>query len=277
MQLLHLRSFAVATALAALTALVACSSAERTPFTEEPPPSSPAEPPTSAPPSKAPQSTPTSTEGDGGTDAAVDTCQRTPPSNKCGLVPQCGCTLAETCDVDDAAGNVSCVTAGKAVMGAPCTTTAGCARGLTCSFGTCHSFCANPGGKCTDPKTGACLQVKAAGGAAVPNLAVCQVACDLRDAAGCGGTTAAGTGVCMVDSKGATDCVGVSGAKTLGQVCAPTDDCGPALVCVTTGGATNGNCRKWCRVGTNDCGGAVVCGGFQTKVMVGTTEYGSCP
>jgi hypothetical protein len=261
-----------------LTALVACaSSTERAPFVDEPPAPPASEPEQSATPAKIPQSEPARTESDASlTPDAPDTCKRTAPSNKCGLVPQCGCTLAETCDVDDASGSVACVTAGKAVMGAPCIGTEGCAVGLTCVFGTCHAFCDNPGSACGTPKTAGCFQVKATGGAAIPNLKVCAVACDLRDATACGGTTAAGTGVCMVDDKGGTDCV-KGGTRTVGQVCTPTDDCGPTLVCTLTGTATSGNCRKWCRVGTNDCGGTTACNGFSTKVMVGTVEYGACP
>ena len=170
---------------------------------------------------------------------APDTCKRTAPSNKCGLVPQCGCTLAETCDVEDSSGNVGCVTAGKAAMGAPCVATAGCALGLTCVFGTCHAFCDNPGSACTAPKTGGCIQVKSAAGAPIPNLTVCRVACDLRDVSACGGTTAAGTGVCMVDDNGATDCA-TGGTRTVNQTCTPTDECGPGLVCTLTGTADHG-------------------------------------
>jgi len=257
----------------------ACSSTpERTPFVDEPTPV-PTAPPTSTPPKPTPQPTPGETENDGGAEAdAPDTCKRTAPSNKCGLVPQCGCATGETCDVDDGAGNVSCVTAGKAAMGTPCTTTAGCAAGLTCVFGTCHAYCDKPGAACTQPKTGACLQVKGQGGTAIPNYAVCLVACDLRDAASCGGTTAAGTGICMLDGQGGTDCANVAGTpKALNQACAPEDDCAGGLVCVVTGSATTGSCKKWCRVGTNDCGGTTTCNSFQTKVMVGTTEYAACP
>lgn len=266
-----------ALALVACTSSACSSSTERAPFTDEKPAPTASEPEQSAPPSKSPQSQPASTESDAGAEPdAPDTCKRTAPSNKCGLVPQCGCTLSETCDVDDASGNVACVTAGKAVMGASCISTEGCAVGLTCVFGTCHAYCGNPGSACTQPKTGGCFQVKQTGGAAIPNLTVCRVACDLRDANACGGTTAAGTGVCMVDEGGTTDCA-KGGTRTAGQTCSPTDDCGPALVCTVTGSASNGTCKKWCRVGTNDCGGTTVCNGFGTKVMVGTVEYGACP
>lgn len=256
---------------------IACATkVERVAFEEKPEGTTPTDVPTSTPPGQTTQSTPTGPgPDDGGTDSAgPDTCKRTAPSNKCGVAPQCGCTGTETCDVQDSAGNVACITAGKGAMGVPCATSAGCARGLTCVFGTCHELCGNPGGKCTSPKTSDCIQVKNTGGAAVPNLAVCLVACDLRDATACGGTTGVGTGVCMVDDKGVTDCQ-AGGTKTAGQTCSPTDDCGPALVCVTSG--ANSTCRKWCRVGVSaDCGGAA-CNGFSTKVMVGATEYGACP
>lgn len=270
-----LSSFAVTVVLAACSA----GGTDRTPFAEDAPSAPVQTPEQNATPTKSPQTGPSTNTTD--PDASVqpdapDTCVRTAPSKKCGVVPQCGCTLAETCDVEDSSGNVGCVTAGKAAMGAPCLATAGCAVGLTCVFGTCHAFCGNPGSACTAPKTGGCIQVNASGGTAIPNLTVCRVACDLRDVNGCGGTTAAGTGVCMVDDKGNTDCA-MGGTHTAGQACTPTDDCGPGHVCTTVGAATAGTCRKWCRVGTNDCGGTTTCGGFGTKVIVNGVEYGACP
>jgi len=244
------------------------------------PSQTPETPEQSTTPSKAPQSGPVATGDDAGaTPDAPDTCKRSAPSNKCGVVPQCGCTLAETCDVADMAGNAECVTAGKAVMGASCLATAGCAVGLTCVFGTCHAFCGNPGAACTAPKTGPCIQAKASGGVAIPNLAICRVACDLRDVNACGGTTAAGTGVCQIDDDNQTDCV-TGGTKTVGQACSSsvmTDDCGPGVVCTLPGTATTGTCKKWCRVGTTDCGGTTACTGFQTKVIVAGVEHGACP
>jgi hypothetical protein len=273
---LLMRTLSIAIAAGCFALLAACAtSTERAPFTEEAP-TTPAETPEqSAVPGKAPQEAPITTDA-GSVPDAPDTCKRTAPSNKCGVVPQCGCTLAETCDVDDTSGNVACVTAGKAPMGGACIATPGCAVGLTCVFGTCHAFCDNPGSACTLAKTGGCVQVNAQGGAPIPNLSVCRVACDLRDVNACGGTTAAGTGVCMVDDKGVTDCA-AGGTRTVTQVCTPTDDCGPGLVCTLSGTATDGTCKKWCRVGTNDCGGTVACNGFQTKVMVGGVEHGACP
>lgn len=261
----------------AVCVLAACaSSTERTPFVDDSL-TKPAEPPAqNNPPAKTPQSQPINTEGDAGqTPDAPDTCKKTAPSNACGLVPQCGCTLAETCEVFDGSGGVQCVTAGLAAMGSACVATSGCARGLTCMYGTCHAYCDNPGSACTVAKTGGCEQVKNTAGAAIPNLSVCRVACELRDLTACGPSGTAGTGVCMVDAAGNTDCA-KGGTRAVAQTCTPTDECGPSLVCAGTAAAGN-TCKKWCRVGTADCGGTVACNGFQTKIMVGTVEYGGCP
>jgi hypothetical protein len=270
----------VGIACAAGLTLAACSSTtDRAPFSEDAPsPTTPAQTPEqNGAPVKAPPSGPETIENDASVAPdAPDTCKRTAPSNKCGLAPQCGCTLAETCTVADTSGNVECVVAGKAPMGGACLATAGCAVGLTCISGACHPYCGNPGSACTAPKTGACIQINGSGGVAVPNLSICLVSCDLRDVNACGGTTAAGTGVCVVDGDNQTDCV-MGGTHTAGQACSPTEECGPGHVCTVTGTATTGTCKKWCRVGTNDCGGTTVCNGFGTKVIVAGVEHGACP
>jgi hypothetical protein len=279
------RSIAIVTRVAPVTLglalIVACSSAPtRAPFADDVPAAAttPAETPeqNSAPP-KSPQSGPVTTGSDAGMEAdAPDTCVRAAPSNKCGVAPQCGCTLAQTCDVPDSSGNAECVVAGTAKMGAPCVATAGCAVGLTCLFGTCHAFCGNPGSACTAAGTGSCVQVKDTASMPVPNLSVCRVACDLRDANSCGGTTAAGSGACVLDEKDETDCA-TAGTAALNASCGGAVACGAALVCVVTGSATTGSCKKWCRVGMPDCGGTTACGAFGTPLMVGGVQYGACP
>lgn len=267
-------------AAAPFLALVACSSetAARKGFAESASePSTPKTDGDEAPPAEDPPSTPIDTGDDDpppADDPTPSNCKTAAPSHACGVVPQCGCSKSETCDVVDSKGTAKCVAFGKASMGKPCTATAGCAQGLTCVFGTCHAFCDKPGSACTAAGTGECVQVNAQGGAAIPNLAVCMVQCAPHDPLSCGGKTNAGTGVCVVGSDGSTDCQ-EGGSRTENQTCSPTDDCGPGLVCITpsTGSDT---CKRWCRVGTNDCGGSAVCRGFSTKVMVGTTEYGAC-
>lgn len=268
---------ALSSLFAGAIALVACSSSsERTPFMEDAA-SQPAPTPDSTE-QPAPPPAPVKPTGDAGQEPPSD-CETTAPSNKCGLVPQCGCSASETCDVVDTKGNVGCVPFGKAPMGQPCTATVGCAKGLTCVFGTCHAFCDKPGSACGEPGTGQCVQVQGAGGSAITNLAVCMVQCAPHDPKSCGGKTNAGVGVCFVDDKGGTDCQ-EGGTRAENQTCSPQDDCGPGLVCVTpTAGSSV--CKRWCRVGTTDCGGAVQCRSFSTKVMVatssGSVEYGACP
>jgi hypothetical protein len=212
--------------------------------------------------------------GDAGNDAGA--CKLSPPNNVCGHVDQCGCTLAETCDVVDATGNVGCIAAGTAPMGHACTSTAGCQRGLTCMFGTCHAFCDNAGSACGKPNTGKCYQVKTQAGQPAPNYQVCMVQCDVRDANACGGTTAAGSAACLPDGEGGTDCE-TAGTRAAGQSCDSANRCGAGTVCVVTNGQPSGTCKKWCRVGVNaDCGGAT-CAGFQTKEIIRGVEHGHCP
>jgi hypothetical protein len=264
-----------------LIALLACS-AEQTPrkgFAESTAePSTPAE--EDEPVEKEPASTPIDTEDPPAEEqASPSNCKTAAPSHACGVSPQCGCAKTETCDVVDTKGTATCVAFGKATMGKPCTATAGCARGLSCVFGTCHAFCDKGGTQCSEPGTGDCVQVTAQGGTAIPNLAVCMVQCAPHDPLACGGKTNAGTGVCFVAADGSTDCQ-EGGSRSENQTCSPTDECGPGLVCITTTSGTGTGadaCKRWCRVGTNDCGGSAVCRAFSTKVMVGTAEYGACP
>jgi hypothetical protein len=254
--------------LLAAATIVACSAAaERRGFGEAATNETESEPP----PEKTTTSTPTPPSPD--PPKEPDTCKRSAPSNACGVFPQCGCSASETCDVADTAGNAACVPHGKAKMGAACTHTVGCAKGLTCVFGTCHAFC-GAAGACGQPGTSDCIQVTAAGNAPVPNLAVCLVSCDLRDPMSCGGTTSAGTGVCVVGNDGKTDCQ-EGGTMGVNQTC--DSDCGPGLVCTIQGTGTTGTCKRWCRVGTNDCGGAAVCSGFSPAVVVNGVQYGRCP
>jgi hypothetical protein len=195
------------------------------------------------------------------------------PNDVCSPSPQCGCSPTQTCDIVNTKGTTACVTAGNAPMGKPCTATAGCALGLTCLFGTCHAFC-DAKGTCSQPGAGACLQVQTEDGADVPNLRVCQVACELQDPNSCGGKTNAGVGACYSDGKGGTDCQ-EGGTHAENEKCSQEDKCGPGLVCVNT--SSSSSCKRWCRLGHNDCGGTAKCAGFSNEVKVGNVVYGACP
>lgn len=277
MKRLPLSSLCALTVLFGVVAgsIVACSSGVE-PVSDAAPAKPQASEPEDVPPSPPPTATPVTPTAKTGGDASAppaDDCKRAAPSKVCGVAPQCGCAQTHTCDVVDAKGSVDCITAGNAPMGHPCTATAGCALGLTCVFGTCHAFC-DEAKTCSQNGTGTCVQVKAPGGVSVPNFAVCRVACELHDPMSCYGKTNAGVGVCFVDGQGATDCQ-AGGTRSVNQTCTAPDDCGPGLVCATTSSSTT--CRRWCRVGENDCGAGKTCTGLKTEVKVGEVVYGTCP
>jgi hypothetical protein len=213
----------------------------------------------------------------GGGDAA--TCVKDPPSNMCGVAPQCGCGVGETCDVQSNGGDVACIASGTAAQGKACTTTAGCAQGLSCAGNVCRPYC--PAGTadaaaCGLSGTTTCVYV---GQPAIPNFHVCGIACDLVSPTACDPASAIATVGCVVDDKGNTDCQKM-GANTSGQTCTYVSDCAPGFTCVgiTFGdGGTASECEQWCKVGTaNACPMNKTCSGFQTKVIVGGVEYGSC-
>lgn len=264
--------------LGAVTAtVVACSArAPRAAFTDD----QPTEP--AAPTNDDLTSDDGPTPGDGqppkpnGDPSPAPACKKAPPSNACGVAPQCGCGANETCDVPDASGQAVCVAAGSVAMGQPCTRTSSCAQGLTCIFGTCHAFCDNPGRACALPGTYGCEQIKTTEGDDVPNLSICRTACAPHEPSSCGGKTTEGVGVCYADGKGGTDCQSGS-AKIEGDECSPKDACGPGLVCTTVKTTSKSTCKKWCRVGQADCGAGNTCNGFNPEVKVGAVVYGACP
>ena len=84
-----------------------------------------------APKKKAePTKPPVLQSAEAGTPDAAPVCVTVPPNNKCGLAPQCGCAMNETCDVTNRTnGATSCVTAGLSTLGRPCVQTGDCVAG----------------------------------------------------------------------------------------------------------------------------------------------------
>lgn len=204
---------------------------------------------------------------DASSTSADDECKLAPPTNACGVSPQCGCEPGQTCDVVSVNGSVRCVRAGETPMGHPCGSTADCAVGMTCVFGTCHAYCSDPGQACSQPGTGACVQVVTTDGDDIPNFAVCRVACEPHDPASCGGAS------CIIDIEGNTECQ-TGGSRAEGETCSPEEQCGPGLGCITSGDEST--CRRWCRLGDDDCGPGESCIGFSPEVLVRGVPYGSC-
>ncbi len=194
----------------------------------------------------------------GGTDAGVDSavvdaggaCATVPPSNACGLAPQCGCAANQTCDVtNNTTGAVSCLLAGGGPNGSYCTSTTQCAKGLTCGYNTCRPYCPTIGAACVGAGLGQCTQYyDPSAGTPVPNSKVCTIACDLRaPAAACGSNN------CIFDTTiNASDC-DKSGTKALYDACTRYNDCQQGLSCVDHP-LFGYECEKWCRIGGNDCG-----------------------
>ncbi len=261
---------------AALTAVAACSSEDPKASSTENEATEP-----KMPSGEAPKSDSDAPVGSGeptppAAEPTEATCKKAPPSNVCGVAPQCGCPADQTCDVPDATGTAVCTWAGEVAMGKPCGTTSDCTRGLTCIFGSCHAFCDNPGSPCTSPGTGACEQIKTTEGTDVPNLAICRIACSPHDPLSCGGSTPQGIGACYADGKGGSDCQ-TGSAKVEGDDCSSKEPCGPGFVCTSARGAAKSTCKKWCRVGQQDCGTGKTCNGFDPSVKIGDVVYGACP
>ncbi len=204
-------------------------------------------------------------------DTSTSNCTTSPPSNVCGVDPQCGCN-SDTCDVDlmKLDGTSACVTAGSTGVGKACTATANqCATGLTCIWGVCRPYCGSIGdkGKCTQPGTGICRQLNNNSSQPVANLLVCSTNCVLNDANSCGGKSG-----CIFDNANSvTDCYPVGSSMTCSK---NQPNCAPGYECITTNMTTD-TCAKWCKLGGNDCG-AQVCGGFMPKVLVNNVEFGVC-
>ncbi len=199
-------------------------------------------------------------------------CARVGPGRACGVAPQCGCSSGETCDLT-ASGDSQCVgPAGLGVPGNHCVNAAACEVGLTCGYGqSCRPFCTTAGQPCGGANLGTCIQLKGGSGAAIPNFLVCEIKCQLHEPGSCG----LGSG-CFQSSitAGASDCYS-AGSKGYNQVCVYADDCQAGYGCVGVSGGTY-RCKKWCRVGQNDCGGAT-CAGFGTPLVVNNVTYGTCP
>lgn len=198
-------------------------------------------------------------------------CAKAPPSNVCGVYPQCGCGAGQTCEVDQQAldGSSSCIGAGTGALGSACTATAGqCGPGLTCIWGQCHSYCGSDGSKCTDPNTNYCVNLTDNSQNPIPNLLICHNDCQLQDPNSCGG---AGEG-CIYFDVDKVDCYPVG--TTTANCNATTSLCPAGQICLTD--QTNYFCLPWCRVGQNDCQTGT-CNSLGTGApMVNGVEYGYC-
>jgi hypothetical protein len=210
----------------------------------------------------------TGTPKDTGGPDVIDTCVKAPPSNVCGVFPQCDCTASQTCEVDQQKldGSSSCVSAGTKGIGQACTGTASqCAPGLTCIWGQCHAYCGTDGSKCTNANTNYCLNLTDNSQNPIPNLLICHNDCQLEDPSSCGG----GNEGCVYFDVDKVDCYPVG---TTPNCTATSSLCPAGQVCLTD--KTNYFCLPWCRVGQNDCKTGTC--NTLTTLVVNNVTYGYC-
>jgi hypothetical protein len=207
----------------------------------------------------------------GSPDAA--TCITVPPSYLCGVSPQCGCG-GGTCEVTFA-GGAHCIDAGAIAEGKLCDDDHLCAPGLTCFFGICHSYCAKPGVACpssaVSAKCVAEIDPNNPTPTPIPNMNICEIDCELTDPSSCGASLDAAIDApqpgCQLDFMNqATDCTPMGPNRKL---CQNALDCSPGFVC------DHFVCRRWCRVGKDDCDGGI-CQPQNPPDTLGATEYGAC-
>lgn len=217
---------------------------------------------------------------DSGTDARLPSdsavADASTCASPCDLVAQCGCGIAETCDLDER-GTSACVLAGNERPGRPCLSTRECARGLVCANQVCRAPCETLGAACPGANAGSCTEYprnESDAGAPI-KYSACAVPCNYADEAACGFTPGDLLAVACVyrPTTNTTECLKVRNVQLQSGVCNADAECGAGRVCIPSTGFSS--CRRLCKVGDpNACGG---CGPFTpTRVVAGVT-YGFCP
>jgi hypothetical protein len=201
-------------------------------------------------------------------------CTLPTADSACGTFPQCGCDIGTQCDVTNFdTGQTACVSEGSAGANQACSAFGGkCAKGLTCTNGTCSPFCAT-NADCPGPNR-ECRQVEvlqAGQPVPVPGMTACTAGCDpVAPGLVCG----AGTSCAFVEPSGPlTDCMGAGNGVGKGA-CGGGGGCAPGYLCVNTGSL---DCLKWCRLSNpNDCASTEFCQGLQAMPAIDGVQYGVC-
>ena len=235
---------------ASLVTLVACSSNAPTPpddLVSGDPQQTKTPAPTKTPPSQTQQA-------DASVPDAPDTCTTVAPNNRCGLAPQCGCAINETCDVtNETSGATSCVTAGGATLGRPCVQTGDCLAGLTCQYGACRPYCGTARSKCTVAGTDLCVEELGADNKPIPNKNFCTLTCDPRTPAAVCGTNSCHWFEDYYKPNSVSDCNKPGTLAPYSTVCNGDSDCQPGFACATHP-KYGAECERWCRIGVaGDC------------------------
>ena len=252
MALIRFTTFAIAGGVTAV-ALFACSS--NAPAVQDDLVSGESQP-TKAPVTGTPSPSPTRaspTQADASVPDAPVSCVTVAPNNRCGLAPQCGCAINETCDVtNETTGATSCVTAGGATLGRPCVQTGDCLAGLTCQYGACRTYCGTARSKCTVAGTDLCVEMLDSAGKAILNKNFCTLTCDPRTPAAVCGTNACHWFEDFYKPNSVSDC-NKPGTNAPYTTCGRDSDCQPGFACMNHP-KYGLECERWCRIGVaGDC------------------------
>lgn len=206
----------------------------------------------------------------------------------CSILPQCGCTGQNACDVDSADGvGTACrniLTPGSETD--TCTSSKGCDANFTCiggsAYASCKRYCAADA-DCGSPR-GKCVLGFGSAGADVPKF--CSSNCEPTDTAAAGCPSTFKCTLYSATSSGTTykiaDC-SLAGTGVQGTDCTAGSQpyeakCGKSFQCAQLVGETVFKCRKICTVPgqtTSQCGGQT-CIGYSPPHMIGATTYGVC-
>jgi hypothetical protein len=210
---------------------------------------------------------------------AAVACKTVAPNNRCGLDPQCGCGANETCEVtNETTGATSCLTAGGATLGRPCTQTGDCLAGLTCEYGACRPYCTTPRSKCTVGGTDLCVEIMGPDSKPILNKSVCTIQCDPRNPGPVCGTNACHWFADYYKPSKVSDCNFGGTTKAYDVACVSTSSCLPGHACITWPQALDKKeCQQWCRIGQapSDCPSGFTCRdyyGVDAPVINGVKE-----
>lgn len=198
-------------------------------------------------------------------------CGIPPGQGICVVSTQCGCPTGQKCSRAGGAPE-ACSVVGVVPPGGSCTLGSDCEGDYECSDGLCEQLC----GTCAI--NWACspqYHPNPDGGAAVVlGYSVCEPHCNpgtpfVSDVA----HQACGSGQrCNVTSTGATYCSQPAGAGVQNSPCQVGDDCAATFGCV----GVPGQCKEYCRIGTDDCPDFRSCDSFTPEQFDGKTQIGFC-
>lgn len=172
----------------------------------------------------------------------------------------CGCSGNDTCDLDNA-GMGTCRATGNIGLNDACDTNpGGCEAGMGCVDNLCKEWCVTSAQCAGRPCSPVLFQ-----GNPLSEVGVCASQCSPRDPAPVCGS---GNGCGATNNPGETTCV-PAGNLTDGESCIfDPGGCGPGLGC-----DSGSVCRRYCRIGMNDCASCVA---ITNPPSVGGVTFGLC-